>query len=63
LVDRTPAEQGRQLMRNVVARAHELAGIGDTVLLAPACASMDQFISYAERGNFFADAVREGSHV
>jgi len=62
-VDRTPAEQGRQLMRNVVARAHELAGIGDTVLLAPACASMDQFISYAERGNFFADAVREGSHV
>jgi len=62
-VDPTPAEQGRQLMRNVVARAHELAGIGDTVLLAPACASMDQFISYAERGNFFADAVREGSHV
>ena len=62
-VDPTPAEQGRQLMRNVAARAHELAGIGDTVLLAPACASMDQFISYAERGNFFADAVREGSHV
>jgi UDP-N-acetylmuramoylalanine--D-glutamate ligase len=62
-VDPTPAELGRQLMRNVAARAHELAGIGDTVLLAPACASMDQFISYAERGNFFADAVREGSHV
>ena len=61
--DPTPAEQGRQLMLNVVARAHELAGIGDTILLAPACASMDQFISYAERGNFFADAVREGGHA
>jgi UDP-N-acetylmuramoylalanine--D-glutamate ligase len=62
-IDPTPEEHGRQLMRNVVARARELAEVGDTVLLAPACASMDQFISYAERGNFFAEAVQGGRHV
>ena len=48
----------KQLMNEVVKQAIELAKPGDTVLLAPACASMDQFSSYVERGQLFAQAVK-----
>ncbi|MBJ7451773.1 MAG: UDP-N-acetylmuramoyl-L-alanine--D-glutamate ligase [Blastococcus sp.] len=43
---------------NVVAAARGLARPGDTVLLAPAAASMDVYRDYAHRGTAFAAAVR-----
>jgi UDP-N-acetylmuramoylalanine--D-glutamate ligase len=49
---------GKQLMIDVVKQAQQIAKAGDTVLLAPACASMDQFDSYVDRGQSFSDAVK-----
>jgi UDP-N-acetylmuramoylalanine--D-glutamate ligase len=54
-----PGLRGIEVMRRAVSLAHMQAKSGDVVLLAPACASMDQFKNYAERGDLFAQAVRE----
>ena len=54
----TDKQSSSELMDEVVRIAGSHAESGDTVLLAPACASMDQFENYADRGNKFADSVR-----
>jgi UDP-N-acetylmuramoylalanine--D-glutamate ligase len=45
-------------LEEAVVAAARAAQPGDTVLLSPACASLDMFRDYAHRGNVFADSVR-----
>jgi UDP-N-acetylmuramoylalanine--D-glutamate ligase len=49
----------RDVMPSAVRLAAEAAKAGDVVLLAPAAASMDQFTDYKDRGEQFAQAVRQ----
>ncbi len=47
-----------ETLDNAVRKAAAAATAGDVVLLAPACASFDQFKSYEERGKLFKEMVR-----
>jgi UDP-N-acetylmuramoylalanine--D-glutamate ligase len=47
-----------ETLDNAVRRAHAAAQPGDVVLLAPACASFDQFRNYEQRGQIFKEIVR-----
>jgi UDP-N-acetylmuramoylalanine--D-glutamate ligase len=50
--------EGAETLERAVAFAHGAAVAGDTVLLAPACASFDQFENYEQRGRVFKELVQ-----
>lgn len=50
-------------LNEAVQIAGEIANPGDTVLLAPACASIDMFRDYSDRGTQFANAVKDIWHA
>jgi UDP-N-acetylmuramoylalanine--D-glutamate ligase len=52
-----------ETLENAIQRASAVAEAGDVVLLAPACASFDQFQSYNHRGRVFKEVVHSLAHA
>jgi UDP-N-acetylmuramoylalanine--D-glutamate ligase len=50
--------ESAETLAKAVAYARSVAEAGDTILLAPACASFDQFDSYEHRGRVFKELVK-----
>ena len=57
LADHRPVQRANS-MEEAVFLAKEIAQPGDTVLMAPACASFDMFRDYKDRGDVFRASVR-----
>jgi UDP-N-acetylmuramoylalanine--D-glutamate ligase len=57
--DYTKGGESNSFMDQIIKASIEFTTAGDTVLLAPACASMDQFISYGDRGDRFAQSIKK----
>jgi UDP-N-acetylmuramoylalanine--D-glutamate ligase len=53
------ATENCETLAEAVRRARRHAASGEWVLLAPACASFDQFSNYGERGDRFTDLARQ----
>ncbi len=46
-------------LAEAVKKAAEISAAGDVVLLSPACASYDMFVNFVQRGNMFAELVKQ----
>jgi UDP-N-acetylmuramoylalanine--D-glutamate ligase len=62
MIERQIAASGVEIvhaetLENALRKANAVAEAGDVVLLAPACASFDQFKSYEHRGKVFKEVV------
>lgn len=57
-IDATSTKNSTEVMQRAIDAAMKYAEPGDVVLMAPATASMDQFVSYVDRGDQFAQQAQ-----